>query len=73
MSEFKTTSIKLTSRLSCNVKNSYYTFEATIEKSCPENYTQEEYERAKQDLWNECHHEVDTQLNKTLEFIKQNH
>lgn len=71
MNEFKTTSIKFSSRLSCNVGNSYYTFEATIEKQCPENFTEEEYKAAKHDLWNECHNEVDTQLEKTLEFLKQ--
>ena len=71
MSEFKTKSIKFSSRLSCNVGNSYYTIESTIEKQCPETFTEQEYLDAKQQLWDECNNEVDTQLEKTLEFIQQ--
>ena len=73
MNEFKTTSIKFTSRASVKIRDSFYTFESVIEKQCPETYTEEEYLAAKQNLWDECHAEVDTQIEKTLEFLKQNH
>ena len=44
---FNTTSIKFTSRASVKIGDSYYTFEACIEKQCPESYTENEYEDAK--------------------------
>lgn len=71
LNEFVTTSIKFTSRASIKIKDSYYTFESVIEKRCPETYTEEEYEKAKQDLWDECHGEVDKQIEQTVEFLKQ--
>ena len=76
MSEFKTTSIKFTSRASMQLTNpktkntSYYTFEATIEKSVPDDCTKNEYEEAKRQLWEECNAEVDNQLLETVEYLK---
>ena len=71
MNEFITTSIKFTSRASVKIGDSYYTFEATIEKSVPNNCTLDDYEQAKADLWNECHAEVDRQIEETDNFLKQ--
>lgn len=71
MKDFITTSIKFTSRASVKIGDSYYTFEATIEKSCPKDCTLDDYEQAKADLWNECHGEVDKQIEETVEFLKQ--
>ena len=70
MDRFKTTSIKFTSRASVKIRDSYYTFEATIEKQCPESYTDEEYIDAKQQLWDECNNEVDNQVEQIVEMLK---
>lgn len=70
MSEFKTTEIKFTSRSSVQIKGNYFTFEATITKQCPENYTDEQYEDAKKQLWDECNKEVDEQIIETREYLK---
>jgi len=70
MSEFKTTSIKFTSRSSVKIRDNYYTFEATIEKQCPENYTTEDYETAKYNLWDEVNREIDGQITELVEYLK---
>lgn len=67
---FKTTSIKVTSRASVKIGDSYYTFEACIEKQCPEEYTDEEYKDAKKALWSEANAEVDNQIEETYNFLK---
>ena len=67
---FKTTSIKFTSRASVKIRDNYYTLEATIEKQCPESYTDEEYIDAKQQLWDECNNEVDNQVEQIVEMLK---
>ena len=67
---FKTTSIKVTSRASVKIGDSYYTFEACIEKQCPEEYTDEEYTDAKKALWSEANAEVDNQIEETYNFLK---
>lgn len=67
---FKTTEIRFTSRSSVQIKGNYFTFEATITKQCPENYTDEEYIAAKQLLWDECNAEVDNQINDLQEYLK---
>ena len=70
---FKTTSIKFTSRASVKIGDSYYTFEATIEKQCPEEYTEDEYNEEKKKLWSEANSEVDTQIEETYNFLKNGH
>ena len=70
MSEFKTTSIKFTSRASVKIRDSYYTFESTIEKSCPDNCTDEEYVDAKRQLWDEVNGEVDNQINDLMVYLQ---
>lgn len=67
----KTTAIKASSRLSAKIGESYYTFESTIEKSVSGDYTEEEYNEAKRNLWDEANAEVDNQLAETLEFLKK--
>ena len=71
MDGFKTISMRFTSRASVKIHDNYYTFEATIEKQCPENYTDDEYEQAKVDLWTEANNEVDTQINDVVEMLKK--
>jgi len=70
MEQFKTTSIKFTSRASVKLNDSYFTFESTIEKQCPENYSEEDYIQAKQKLWDECNNEIDNQIIEIQEFIR---
>ena len=70
MGNFKTTEIKFTSRSSIKLKENYFTFEATITKQCPENYTDEEYNEAKQQLWDECNNEIDKQVIEIQEYLK---
>lgn len=61
---FKTTKIQFSSRASVKIGDSFFTFEAVIEKQADgaEPLTQEEYEITKQQLWEECHAEVDKQI-----------
>lgn len=70
MEQFKTTSIKFTSRASVKLNDSYFTFESTIEKQCPENYSEEDYIQAKQKLWDECNNEIDNQIIEIQEFLR---
>lgn len=70
MDEFRTVTMRFTSRASVQIKGSYYTFEACIEKQCPENYTENEYDEAKKALWSEANGEVDTQIEETYNFLK---
>lgn len=67
---FKTTEIKFTSRSSVKIRDNYFTFEATITKQCPENYTDAEYDEAKQALWDECNNEIDKQVVEIQEYLK---
>lgn len=70
MAEFKTASIRATSRSSIKIGESYFTFESTIEKICPDNYTENEYNEAKAALWDEVNGEVDNQVIELQEYLK---
>ena len=63
--------IKLTSRASVKIKDNFYTFEACIEKTVPENIEEDSsmYEDFKQSLWDEVNDEVDKQIIETTNFI----
>lgn len=67
MSVGVTTSIRITSRASIKVKDSFYTIEYCEERSIPEGANLEE-ERA--DLWNLCNAEVDNQLEDIIKMSK---
>lgn len=67
MSVGVTTSIRITSRASIKVKDSFYTIEYCEERSIPEGADLEE-ERA--DLWNMCNAEVDNQLEDIIRMSK---
>ena len=71
MSRAKTTSIKFTSRASLKLGDSFYTFEACIEKSIPEDVTEEEYSAIKDELWGELNNEVDNQAVEIANLIKR--
>ena len=70
MNDFRTVTMRFTSRASVQIKGNYYTFEATIEKQCPETYTEDEYEQAKNALWSEANYEVDNQVSEIVELLK---
>lgn len=67
MSVGVTTAIRITSRASIKVKDSFYTIEYCEERSIPEGADLEE-ERA--DLWNMCNAEVDNQLEDIIRMSK---
>ena len=67
MSVGVTTAIRITSRASIKVKDSFYTIEYCEERSIPESADLEE-ERA--DLWNTCNAEVDNQLEDIIKMSK---
>lgn len=70
--DYKTVSIKFTSRASVKIRDNYYTFEATIERQCatPGLISNEQYETAKRDLWDEVNAEVDNQVQDIVELLK---
>lgn len=67
MSVGVTTAIRITSRASIKVKDSFYTIEYCEERSIPDDADLEE-ERA--DLWNTCNAEVDNQLEDIIKMSK---
>lgn len=67
MSVGTTTSIRITSRASIKVKDSFYTIEYCEERSIPEGANLEE-ERA--ELWGVCNTEVDNQLEDIIRMSK---
>lgn len=69
--EFKTKTIKFSSRTSIKKGDSYFTFEATIEKECPEECTENEYNEAKHQLWDEVNAEIDNQIIELEKYLKQ--
>lgn len=71
MADFKTTVMRFTSRASVKIKDSYFTFEATIEKQCPDEFTEQEYIEAKDKLWAEVNEEVNLQVNDCVEELSK--
>lgn len=75
MSNFSTTRLSVTSRASVKIGDSYYTFESTIEKSCPpeiaNTVTFDEINETKKQLWDEANAEVDNQIIEISEFLKK--
>lgn len=67
MAKGVTTAIRITSRASIKVKDSFYTIEYCEERSIPDGADLEE-ERA--DLWNTCNAEVDNQLEDIIKMSK---
>lgn len=72
MNEFKTKTLKVSSRASVKIGDSFYTFESTIEKTVPDDYTEEEYLDVKRKMWDEANADVDNQINDTYNFICNN-
>lgn len=62
-----TTSIRITSRASVKVRESFYTIEYCEERSIPEDA---DIVEERQDLWNTCNGEVDNQLEDVINSFK---
>ena len=75
MSKFNTTSIRLTSRASININNSFFTFEACEEKQCdPElakTLTDDELAEERQELWDLVNNEVDKQIAEIKSYVNK--
>lgn len=75
MSKFKTTGIRLTSRASVKIGDSFFTFEACEEKQCaPEiadTITEEELAEERAKLWDLVNAEVDNQIAEIKSYIKK--
>ena len=75
MSKFNTTSIRLTSRASVKINDSYFTFEACEEKQCdPElakTLTDDELAEERQELWDLVNNEVDKQIAEIRSYVNK--
>lgn len=75
MSKFNTTSIRLTSRASIKINDSFFTFEACEEKQCaPEiadTITEEELAQERAKLWDLVNAEVDKQIAEIKSYVKK--
>nr|DAF24508.1 MAG TPA: hypothetical protein [Caudoviricetes sp.] len=75
MSKFNTTSIRLTSRASIKIGDSFFTFEACEEKQCaPEiasTITDDELAEARQELWDLVNNEVDKQIAEIRSYVNK--
>ena len=75
MSKFNTTSIRLTSRASVRIGESYFTFEACEEKQCdPEiasTLTEEEIAEERAKLWDLVNSEVDNQIADIKSYVSK--
>lgn len=75
MSKFNTTSIRLTSRASVRIGESYFTFEACEEKQCdPElakALTDDELAEERQELWDLVNNEVDKQIAEIKSYVNK--
>lgn len=67
MSVGVTTSIRITSRASVKIKDSFYTIEYCEERSIPETANVEEEREA---LWDTCNGEVDKQIEDIVKMLK---
>lgn len=66
-----TTSIKISSRASIKVGDSFYTVEYCEERSIEPNLEKPELEEARADLWNTCNNEVDKQIEDIMLMYKK--
>ena len=75
MSKFSTTSIRLTSRASVRIGESYFTFEACEEKQCDleiaSTLTEEEIAEERAKLWDLVNSEVDNQIADIKSYVSK--
>lgn len=70
MSELKTTVLKVTSRASVKIGDSFFTFEAGIEKSVPEDFDPALIPEEKKKMWDEMNTDIDNQIIEIQEFLR---
>lgn len=70
MSELKTTVLKVTSRASVKIGDSFFTFEAGIEKSVPDDFDENLLADEKRKMWDEMNSDIDNQIIEVQEFLK---
>jgi len=66
-----TTSIKISSRASVKVGDSFYTLEYTEERSINPDATEEEILKERKNLWDTCNNEVDMQIEDIMKLYKK--
>lgn len=75
MSKFNTTSIRLTSRASIKIGDSFFTFEACEEKQCDselsKTLTDDELAEERQALWDLVNNEVDNQIAEIKSYVNK--
>lgn len=73
MSKFNTTSIRLTSRASIKIGDSFFTFEACEEKQCDlelaKTLTDDELADERRELWDLVNNEVDKQIAEIKSYV----
>jgi hypothetical protein len=70
MSELKTTVLKVTSRASVKIGDSFFTFEAGIEKSVPDDFDPALIPEEKKKMWDEMNTDIDNQIIEIQEFLR---
>lgn len=70
MSELKTTVLKVTSRASVKIGDSFFTFEAGIEKSVPDDFDPTLIPEEKKKMWDEMNTDIDNQIIEIQEFLR---
>ena len=73
MSELKTTVLKVTSRASVKIGDSFFTFEAGVEKSVPEDFDPALIPEEKKKMWDEMNADIDAQIVDIQNFLKEKH
>ena len=64
--------VKLTSRASVKIGDSYFTFEATEEHTVPDTVkSPEDFTDFKNKIWDDINSEVDNQIIETKDFIRK--
>ena len=66
-----TTTIKISSRASVKVGESFYTVEYTEERTVRPDSTTPEIEEQRANLWNVCNNEVDKQIEDIMKMYKK--
>ena len=66
-----TTALKISSRASVKVGESFYTVEYCEERSVPHNLTEDEIEEERLDLWDVCNTEVDKQIEEIFKIYSK--
>ena len=63
-------SITVSSRASVKIKDSFYTFEYSEERSVPEDLSENDYKLAQQEIWDTCNAQVDEQIEEIVKMLR---